>query len=116
MGAGAWVRSIGLAVVVTAATAMLARADSDEGRENGRRHEAAERASRGAESGELMPLASILAFVRGKFQGEIVATEFEMRDGRPYYEIHQLADDGRLTEVKVDDGSGRILGNETEED
>src|SRR5262245_8841751 len=112
MGVVAWVRLVAVAVAMTAATAGFARADGD----GDDRREAAERASRGARSGELVPLASIVATVRSKYAGEIVATEFESEGGRPYYEFHLLAEDGRLTEVKVDARSGRILGREPDDD
>jgi len=109
-------RRFALAVVLTAAMAGIAHADSDGDHDNDGRHEAAERASRGAERGELVPLAAIMATVRSKFAGEIVTTEFESKAGRPYYEFHLLAEDGRLTEVKVDARNGRILGREQDDD
>ena len=62
------------------------------------------------------PGTTIVATVRSKFAGEIVATEFEGKGGRPYYEFHLLAEDGRLTEVKVDARNGRILGREPDDD
>ena len=92
MGAVAWVRLVGLAVALAAATPGFARADGDGDHDGDRRHEAAEQASRGARSGELVPLASIVAMVRAKYPGEIVATEFETRHGRPYYEFHLLGE------------------------
>jgi uncharacterized membrane protein YkoI len=116
MGVVAWVRLVGFAVALTATVPGFSRADGDGDHDGDRRHEAAERASRGARSGELVPLTSIVAAVRSKYAGEIVATEFESEDGRPYYEFHLLAEDGRLTEVKVDASDGRILGREPGDD
>jgi uncharacterized membrane protein YkoI len=116
MGVVVWVRLVGLAVALTVATSGFARADGDGDHDGDRRHEEAERASRGADSGELVPLASIVATVRDKYPGEIVATEFESEGERPYYEFHLLDEDGRLTEVKVDARNGRILGREPDDD
>jgi uncharacterized membrane protein YkoI len=115
MGVVGSMRRFALTVALTVAAAGFAIADSDGDRDDGR-HEAAERASRGAESGELVPLARIVAILRSKFAGQIVATEFESKGGRPYYEFHLLAEDGRLTEVKVDASNGRILGREPDDD
>ena len=120
MGLVAWLRSVSLAVALMAALAGFAHADGD-GDHDGdgdseRRHEAAERASRGAETGEFVPLASIVANVRKRYAGEIVETEFESKAGRPYYEFHLLAEDGRVTEVRVDARSGRFLGREADDD
>jgi uncharacterized membrane protein YkoI len=73
------------------------------------RHEDAERASRGAESGEFVPLARIVTAIRGRYQGEVVEIELESLHGRPYYEFHILQPDGHLIEIKVDARSGRYL-------
>ncbi|MFI0849293.1 PepSY domain-containing protein [Mesorhizobium sp. IMUNJ 23232] len=80
------------------------------------RHEDAERASRGAESGEFVPLARIVTAVRARYQGEIVETEFESRHDTPYYEFHILQSDGHLIEIKVDARSGRYLTKQDGDD
>jgi uncharacterized membrane protein YkoI len=80
------------------------------------RREDAERASRGAESGEFMPLARIVAAVRERYPGEIVETEFETEGGRPWYEFHILQPDGHLIEIKVDARSGRYLKLHSDDD
>jgi uncharacterized membrane protein YkoI len=80
------------------------------------RREDAEKARRGAESGEFVPLATIVAGVRARYPGEIVETEFESEDGQIYYEFHILRQNGRLIEIKVDARSGRLIGDETDDD
>src|SRR5262245_34820537 len=84
--------------------------------DNESRHEEAERASRGAESGELVPLAKIVAAVREQYGGEVVETEFEFERDRPYYEFYVLQKDGRLIEIKVDARTGRNVAEETDND
>jgi uncharacterized membrane protein YkoI len=120
MDLGGWLRSVSFAVALTTALGGFAHADGDgdhggNGDSEGR-HEAAERASRGARSGELVPLASIMANVRTRYAGEIVETEFESKAGRPYYEFHLLDQTGRVTEVRVDARSGRFLDGEADDD
>jgi uncharacterized membrane protein YkoI len=120
MGLGSWLRSVSLTVAVTVAVAGFALADGDgdhDGDADGKhRHEAADRASRGAETGELVPLATIVADVRKRYTGEIVGTEFEEQGGRPTYEFHLLAEDGRVTEVRVDATNGRFLAGGADDD
>jgi uncharacterized membrane protein YkoI len=111
MGMGK-VRSVCVAVAVAVASAGFALADDDD---DGR-HEGAERASRGAASGEFIPLARIVTAVREQYPGKIVETEFESEDGRPYYEFYILGQEGRLIEIKVDARTGRYLDGETDDD
>ena len=80
------------------------------------RHESAELARRGAESGEFLPLAKIVATVRERYPGEIVETELESDGSRPYYELHILLQGGRLIEVKVDARDGRYMALEPDDD
>jgi uncharacterized membrane protein YkoI len=105
MGLENKVRSVLYAVALAVAVTGLAHA----GKDHESRHEDAERASRGAESGEFVPLARLVAAVRARYQGEIVETEFESRHGIPYYEFHILQPDGHLIEIKVDARNGRYL-------
>jgi len=101
-----------LAASVAFAVTGFALADSDDD-DRDRRHEAAEQAIHGAETGELMPFASIVASVRQKYPGEILETEFETSGGQPYYEFHILRDDGRVIEIKVDARDGRYRDSAT---
>ena len=105
------VRSVCLAAALTVTAAGFAAADDDEGR-----HEGAARASRAAANGEFVPLAKIVAAIRERYPGRIVETEFESAAGRPYYEFHILAQDGRLIEIKVDARDGRYIAGQTDDD
>jgi uncharacterized membrane protein YkoI len=112
MGLEKRVRSFFCAVALAVGVAGAVLADEHEGR-----HEEAERASRGARSGEFLPLAKIVAALREHYEGEIVETEFESDDGdRPYYEFYILRPDGHLIEVKVDARSGRYLDMRSDDD
>jgi uncharacterized membrane protein YkoI len=48
--------------------------------------------------------------------GEVKETELEREGGAAAYEVEVAGKDGRLHEVAVDAGDGRVLGPETEED
>ena len=65
-------------------------------------------ARQAVESGEIRPLADVLAAVRGKLPGEIVGVEIESENGRWIYEFRVLDGKGRLFEVSVDARSGSI--------
>jgi len=63
---------------------------------------------RPVESGEILPLADILAAVRGKLPGEVVGVEIESKNGHWIYEFRVLDGKGHLYEVYVDARSGEI--------
>lgn len=83
--------------------AMPALADED--------HEEAREA---LERGEVMPLADVLAEVRPRIDGEIVATEFEREDAGWVYEIKYIDRGGRMVELYVDARTARILEAESD--
>ena len=51
----------------------------------------------------------------GAVQGEVKETELEREGGSAIYEVEVVGKDGKLREVAVDAGNGRILGQEMEE-
>lgn len=112
MGAATRVGSICCGIALVLATAAFCLAED----EHQDRHRSAERARRGAESGEFVPLAEIVATVRERYPGEIVETELESESGRPYYEFHILLEGGRLIEVRVDARNGRYMALKTDDD
>lgn len=75
----------------------------------------AERAYRGARSGDFLPVATLMRTVRAAYPGEIVEAELDEDDGEAQYEFYVLQADGRMIEVKVDARSGRILEVEGED-
>jgi uncharacterized membrane protein YkoI len=52
----------------------------------------------------------------GAFQGEVKETELEREGGSAVYEVEVAGKDGKLREVTVDASSGRVLGQEMEEE
>lgn len=74
-----------------------------------------ERAREARERGEILPLEQILARVRDRIPaGDIVKVELDRDHGVWIYEFKVIDPRGRLLEVEVDAGTGRIL--EVEED
>jgi uncharacterized membrane protein YkoI len=65
-------------------------------------------ARQAVESGEIRPLADILAAVRGGLPGEVVGVEIESKKGHWIYEFRVLDRNGHLFEVFVDARSGEI--------
>ena len=47
--------------------------------------------------------------------GEVKETELEREGGSTIYEVEVVGKDGKLREVTVDAGNGRVLGQEMEE-
>lgn len=72
-------------------------------------HESARRA---VERKEALPLADILARVGGDLGGEITRVSFKREHGVWVYEFKVVEPGGRLAEVYVDAGTGRILERE----
>ena len=52
----------------------------------------------------------------GAVPGEVKETELEREGGSAVYEVEVASKDGKLREVTVDASSGRVLGQEVEED
>lgn len=71
------------------------------------------------ESGQVLPLATVLAKLAREAPGQVLKVEFEREDGRFIYEIRLLQNDGRVAKLKVDAVDGRVLAikrKDTEKD
>lgn len=68
-------------------------------------HEAVRRA---VERGDIRPLAEILALVRAKLPGDVIATELEEKKGRWLYEFRLAAPTGGIRKIYVDAKTGEI--------
>jgi uncharacterized membrane protein YkoI len=71
-------------------------------------------ARRAVERGEALPLAEILARVRGDLGGEVTRVSFKREHGAWVYEFKVVEPGGRLVEVYVDAADGRILEREVD--
>ena len=72
-------------------------------------HEDHELARQALESGQVLPLASVLDKLAHEAPGQVLKVEFEREDGRFIYEIRLLQNDGRMAKLKVDAVDGRVL-------
>ncbi|MEX2525101.1 MAG: PepSY domain-containing protein [Gammaproteobacteria bacterium] len=75
-----------------------------------------EQARKLKQAGSIMPLEDLLKAVRREYPGQVIEVELEEADGRFYYEIEVLADDGIVRELDVDATTGEILDVEIEDD
>lgn len=72
-------------------------------------HDDAERAWRGARSGEFLPFAQLARIALDRYPGRIVEAELDEDDGRVVYDIKILRHSGRVLEMELDARTGRIL-------
>lgn len=72
-----------------------------------------ERARQAVQSGQVMPLAKVLARIEREHPGQVLEVELESHDRRWQYEIKILQPDGRLSKLKVDARTGEILQHKT---
>lgn len=75
-----------------------------------------EQARKLKQAGSIMPLEDLLKAVRREYPGQVIEVELEEENGRFYYEIEVLADDGNVRELDVDAATGEILDVEIEDD
>lgn len=69
-----------------------------------------ERARQALTSGQVLPLAEVLARMQQEgFSGQVLKVEFEREHGRFIYEIRLLQADGRVAKLVVDAVDGRVL-------
>ena len=61
------------------------------------------------ESGDVLPLQSILDRIRKDYPGRILEVELEKKHDTIVYEIEILDDDGRVRELRVDASNGELL-------
>ncbi len=61
-------------------------------------------------SGEVRPLAEIMARVEAHYAGRLIDTELERKRGRWIYEFKFLPEAGRIFKVEVDAATGAVLG------
>ncbi len=68
-----------------------------------------ERARDAMTSGEIRPLAEILSEVERHYVGRVIQTELERDDGRWVYELKLLPASGRVYQLKIDAGTGKVM-------
>jgi uncharacterized membrane protein YkoI len=102
--AGRHIASLTLsALLVGAPSPLWARGDHEDDQD---------RARRAFEQGEVLPLAEILARVRGELGGEVVGVSFEREHDRWVYEFKVIGAGGRLAEVHVDAATAEVIQRE----
>jgi uncharacterized membrane protein YkoI len=69
-----------------------------------------DRARQALESGEILPLRTILERVERDYPGQIMEVELEREDARWIYEIKLLRTGGALVKLEIDARDGKLLG------
>lgn len=70
-----------------------------------------DRARRAVETGEALPLRTILQRVEREHPGQVMEVELERKHERWIYEIKLLRAGGALVKLKVDARDGRVLSS-----
>jgi uncharacterized membrane protein YkoI len=72
-----------------------------------------ERALQAVQSGQVLPLAKVLALVEKAHPGQVLEVELENHKQQWQYEIKLLQPDGRLMKLQVDARTGEVLKRKT---
>jgi uncharacterized membrane protein YkoI len=73
-------------------------------------HDDSERARAALETGEIRPLAELLARMESLYAGRVIETELEQDHGRWIYDFKLLPETGRIFTIKVDAATGKVVG------
>ena len=103
------VRIMMLAAWLLAGTVLDAHADKGRGRGRGGDRDDHYRAYDRYQSGDILPLSTILALALQAQPGEVLEVEIEDDYRRLVYEVKILTGRGRVMEVYLDAASGKIL-------
>lgn len=95
-------RHLALLALLVPALAAAGRLDQDDARRLYR-------------SGAILPLERVLEVVRGYQPGRVIEVELDEDSRRYVYELEILAPDGRVWELEVDAGTGRLLERKRED-
>ena len=68
-----------------------------------------ERARQALESGQILPLRTVLDKLEREHPGKVLEVELEQDDGRWIYEVKLLQADGQLLKLKLDAKTGVLL-------
>ena len=72
-----------------------------------------ERALQAVQSGQVLPLAKVLALIEKAHPGQVLEVELEHEKQQWQYEIKLLQPDGRLMKLQVDARTGEVLKRKT---
>lgn len=68
-----------------------------------------ERARQALESGQILPLRTVLDKLEREYPGKVLEVELEQDEGRWIYEVKLLQADGQLLKLKLDARTGALL-------
>lgn len=91
---------------MTALTAYSTSAFADDDAEDQARARAA------VARGEALPVSRILEIAQREVPGQVMEVELEWDDDRLEYDVKVLTESGRVREIEIDAGDGRVLSVE----
>ncbi|MGB0212095.1 PepSY domain-containing protein [Algiphilus sp.] len=62
------------------------------------------------ESGEYVPLATVLDWLEARYVGQVIEVEMEREDGIPVYEVEMVGPQGQVVEFEFDAADGSLIG------
>ena len=74
-----------------------------------------ERAMQAVQSGQVLPLTTVLERLGREHPGQVLEVELERDYGQWIYEIKLLSTDGQLLKLKLDAGTAAVLGMKVRE-
>ena len=93
-----------LSVILLWAVAAYSYADNDHNR-----------AKKLMDSGDILPLESILKTARETHAGKIIEIELEVKHKRPVYELELLTPQGKVVELIIDARTGMLISTQEED-
>jgi uncharacterized membrane protein YkoI len=68
-----------------------------------------DRARRAVQSGQVLPLRTVLDKAMAQFPGDLIEAELEEKHGRIVYEIKLISPEGNVIKLHYDASDGRLL-------
>jgi uncharacterized membrane protein YkoI len=93
-----------MTALLTGALSSKTRADSDQ-----------DEAKKLVESGQIVPLESILDKVRKRYGGRILEVKLEHNKNRMIYEIEMVSEKGVVNELVLDASNGTLIKEQVED-
>ncbi len=102
-----------LAMAICAVADVGVRGEGDAHRQGSRHYRRDHEGARSAfQRGEIRSLGEILMGLRSELGGEVIEVELKREAGTYVYELKILTSSGRLSEVKVDAATGKVIKRE----
>jgi len=103
-----------LGLLAAFAVLSAGQASAGDSRHEGESDHDQDRAFEAVQRGEVLPLDKVLAGLGQRHPGELIGVELERREGRWVYEVRLIDANGRLIDLDIDAGTGKVMQPERE--